>query len=143
MLVLVLQDHPVDVGAPQQTLVRVELDALEDVEHLAAHRGDVGAGLGRAEQGQGRAVGAGVPERVVEVVVVRRAGPQPGHGLEQPDLLVVADVGEVPDQRGHDGRMLANEVGVRHGLEQTQGPPPGFLEAAGHELLQVFAAVRE
>ena len=59
----------------------------------------------------------------------RRSSRSPGashrcRGLaEQPQLLVVADVGEVPDQRRHQRRVLGEQlVVVEHGRGQPEGP---------------------
>ena len=86
---------------------------------LVAHLADVPPGLGRVEQRQRRAVGAGMLERVVELVDRLRQDRIPAADVaQQPELFLVADVREVPDQRRHQPGVLADQVGVVHRLGQ-------------------------
>ena len=99
MLVLVLDHHAVDVGVAEKLVLRHELDPVQDVEGLVPDPGDVGAGLAGAEERQADTLGTGVAEGVVDVVEAPGSGTQPRHRFQQPQLLVVADVGEVPHER--------------------------------------------
>jgi hypothetical protein len=68
---------------------------------------DIPTGLRRREQRQRGPVGPRMPECVVEIV---DSGPQlvrAGERPQQPQLLVVAHVRQVPHQRRHQRRMLA------------------------------------
>jgi hypothetical protein len=146
MLVLVLDHHPVHEALVEQRDSRVELHPVEDVEHAAADHGDMAPGLRRAEDGQLRPLPADVAEGVVDVVVgwVDRPGARgcppdgacAGDRPEQPQLLVVADVGQVPHQGRHQRGVLRHLVGVGEGLQEVEGPPPGDVERAGQPLLQ-------
>jgi hypothetical protein len=98
VLVLVLDDHAVHEAAGHEGEGRIELDALEQAQGPVPHLGQVGPGLARGEEGQGRAIGPGVAEGVVEVVA-RRAHAGCADGPHQPEVLVVAHVGQVPHQR--------------------------------------------
>ena len=98
VLVLVLDDHPVHEATAQQRHSGIEIHPVEDIEGAAAHRSDVGPGVIRAQERQPGPVGPGMPEGVVHVVVPRTDTlvPEPP---QQPDVLVVADVRQVPHQR--------------------------------------------
>ena len=98
MLVLVLDDHPVDEPGVEERLL-VELDGVERVEHPVPDVGHVRQRLVRPEELQSGPIAASVGEGVVDLVQVG-CHPGPAHGPEEPLLLVVPDVGKVP----HEGR---------------------------------------
>jgi hypothetical protein len=111
VLLLVLDDHPerepvLDQPAP------LERHGVEQVQHLGAHGADVRPGLGRPEQGQARPVDAGVLERVVQLVDVLPYRGAAADVTHEPELLLVPDVGQVPHQRRHERRVLADEIVV-------------------------------
>ena len=103
--------------------------ALEQVEHPAADLVVEGPGLDRRQQRQRRAVGPAVLERVVQRVHVRRQHPGPGRvaAAQQPQLFLLADVGEVPDQRAHQRVVLGQQVGSSRSVSASvqHGPVPG------------------
>ena len=72
----------------------------------------------RPEDRQRRPLGARVAERVVHVVERLVDGRRPGDRAQEPQLLVVADVREVPHQRRHQRRHLTGECVVVERLEQ-------------------------
>ena len=76
-------------------------------------------GLVRLPGGKLRALGPPVRERVVAVVVVAR---------QEPELLEVPDVGEIPDERRLQLRDLRCQLLVRERLEQRYGARPRVLE---------------
>ena len=98
VLVLVLDDHPVHEATAQQPHGGIELHPVERVEGVAAHGRDVRPRVIRAQQRQPGPVGPRMPEGVVHVVVLLTDAlvPEPA---QQPDVLVVADVRQVPHQR--------------------------------------------
>ena len=69
--------------------------------------------------------GARVRERVVQIVMPRRA--------QQPELLEVTDVGEIPDERRLKRRELLRQLLVRERFEQVLRPPSRAPES-GNEL---------
>jgi hypothetical protein len=99
VLLLVLGDHAEDESVGQQRgAVRVQGGTVEYVQGLFADLAEIGAGGFGGEQRQRGPVGPGVLERVVERVEVRTDG-RPSAGVaHQPQFLLVADVGQVPDQ---------------------------------------------
>ena len=99
VLMLVLHDHAVDEAAREQRLAAVEIDVREHVEGALAHVGDEPPRLGWIEDRKRRAVAARVLERVVHVVEELVGGRRAGELPQEPQLLVVADVREVPTQR--------------------------------------------
>jgi len=94
---LVLEHHPVDETRGQQRLWVVQPHALEGVQHLAANQPEVVQRLGGGQQRQTGPGGARVFEGVVHGVDLRTERRCAGGGAEQPQLLVVAHVGEIPD----------------------------------------------
>jgi hypothetical protein len=56
---------------------------------------------------------------------VRRISPS----SQEPELLEVTDVGEIPDERRLEWRDLARELLVRERLQQSFGPPSRVLES--------------
>ena len=131
VLLLVLHDHaerePVgDQPAPLQGY------RVEQVEHLVADGPHVPARLGRTEQRQCRPVPARVAERVVQVVDVLPYRFTATHVAHQPQLLLVADVREVPHQRGHQRRMLADQVVVVDRVGQHGAAGTGALQFGRH-----------
>ena len=103
MLLLVLDDEAEGEAAGEERVVRIELDVVEHLERPCPHVVEVRAGGTRVEQLERRSLLALVGERVVRVVRVRvdrwRAAEPPA----DPQLLEVADVREVPHERGHEG----------------------------------------
>jgi hypothetical protein len=102
VLLLVLDDEPEDEAVPEQPVVRVELRAVEHRQHPLAHLRQVRARPHRVEQLERRPLVARMLEGVVDVVGSgkdRRRGCQ---AAQQPELLEVADVGEIPHERRHE-----------------------------------------
>nr|BFE67975.1 hypothetical protein GCM10020092_012760 [Actinoplanes digitatis] len=97
VLLLVLDDHA-EREAVRDQRPPVEADPVEHVEGLVPHLVHIGAGLGRAEQRQRRAVAARVLEGVVQLVDVAAHRLPAADVPDQPELLLVGDVREVPDQ---------------------------------------------
>jgi hypothetical protein len=140
VLVLMLDHHAVDETVGQQGRGRIELHPLEDVENPAPNHGDVGPRLGRAEEGEAGPVPPLVAEGVVDVVVERIHGLGPGHRPQQPQLLVMADVGQVPHQGRHERRVLGQLVRRRERGQQVERAPPGPVQVPGQGVLQVVHA---
>ena len=137
VLVLVLGDHPVHEPVSKQRITAVEIDRGENVEDACAHTGDEGSGRGRAQDRQRRTVTAWVLERVVDVVE-ERVGRGGAHDVsEQPQLFVVADVGEVPHERRHQRGNLADEVGIVDRREEPEGARPRALQPRFDAALRV------
>src|SRR5699024_4410460 len=96
---------------------RAEVDTVEYVQHLAAYPLVVLVGLGRVEQGQSDALVSRILECVVETVDVGAQCLASSRGTQKPLFLAVADVGQVPDQGGHQWRALGLESVVVQGVE--------------------------
>ncbi|MGX1479254.1 UNVERIFIED_CONTAM: hypothetical protein RKD50_008062 [Streptomyces canus] len=130
MLLFVLRDHPEGesgLGEPGP----VERGALQDVQHPAAYLSRVAPGLRGRQQGQRGAFGARVLEGVVDAVDLGPYRLLPGDGPQQPLLLLVADVGEVPHERRHERRVLGGQVGVLHTAGEEGRAVPGG-DQCGH-----------
>ena len=119
----------------------VEGDVREMIEHArAAHVGRERARLRRSEDAELGALAPGVLERVVEVVVARVGGPRVGDRAQQPQLLVVRDVREVPHEGRHQRRHLPLQLLVVEGLEERQRAIACVAELVGHDGAQVHTA---
>ena len=138
VLMLVLHDHPVDEALVEQRAV-VELETVEDIKNALADVGHVGPRRLRTEQFQLGPIAARVAKGVVDTVEVGGYA-RVSDSTEQPLLLVVADVGEVPHQRRHQRGVLAEEVVFGYRAEQVEGPPPRGDEFGGDLLLHLDAA---
>ena len=101
MLVLVLHDHPVHEAVVQQGRAAAQVDAVEHREGALAHLLVELPRLGGREDVETRPLAPGVAERVVHVVEAGLGGRCLADRAHQPQLLVVADVREVPAQRRH------------------------------------------
>jgi hypothetical protein len=66
-----------------------------------------------------------VCERVVQIVELAAVALA---ASEQPELLEVPDVSEIPDERRLERRDLARQLLVREGLEQGFSSPARVLE---------------
>ena len=123
VLHLVLGDHPERESVAEQPRP-AERGAVEQVEDPAAHLVAVGLGLGGRQQRQRGTFGPRVLERVVERVDLRVHRLAAADLAQQPELFLVGDVREVPDQRGHQRRVLSDQVGLVHAVGQQRGPIP-------------------
>ena len=132
VLVLVLDDHAVDEPVLEQRAF-VELDLVEHVEHAHADVGDVGARRVGPEQVELRPVTPRVAEGVVHAIEMGGHA-RVGDGTQQPLLLVVADVGQVPHQRRHQGASAGapgrRRVREREGRVNDGAPPPALWRCA-------------
>ncbi len=63
-------------------------------------------------------------EGVVQAVDLRTQRLPAAHGAEQPLLLLVADVRQVPDQRRHQRRVLSGQFAVVHTVGEQRGAVP-------------------
>ena len=98
-------------------------------------RSAVGPGVGRRQQRQLDAAGAGVHERVVEAV---DSGRQHARAVrvaaaQQPQLFLLPDMGEVPHQRAHQRVVLAVQFGVVE-IDEPQRALAGPRQFAGQRL---------
>ena len=93
------------------------------------------ASAGRQQRQRGP-LGPRVLERVVERVDLRVHRLPAAHLAQQPELFLVGDVRQVPDQRGHQRGVLADQVGVVHGVGEQPGALPGREQVPGDQLPQ-------
>lgn len=100
VLLFMLRDHPEGERGPQQG-ASAERRRAEHVQGPAAHLRGVGPGLCGGQQRQGGAGGPGVLEGVVQAVDLRAHRLPSAHSAQQPQLFLIADVREVPDQGRH------------------------------------------
>src|SRR6185295_873179 len=93
------------------------------------NRLDVGACGLRRQDWQSSALVASVTERVIEVVVLRRQCASSADASQEPQLLEVADVSEIPDERRLQWRDLRRELVVGERLQERQRAVARVLES--------------
>jgi hypothetical protein len=137
MLVLVLDHHAVDEAVREEGDVLVEDDLVKVVEHPAAHALEIGERLSQLEERQLPAGAPGLGEGVVEEVQLGVGEPLAPQRGQEPLLLVVGHVRQVPDERGHERRVLAGERGTVQAFEQPQRSLPAQAQGLGDGVLQL------
>jgi len=118
---LVRQEHLVDESVIQQPVARIEIDLVEDLERALTNLLEVGAHLVRLED---RKLPADLPRLLDGVIEVTELAAQRLPATDPPDepeLLEVRDVPEIPDQRAEDRRVDAVELLVGERLDQPEG----------------------
>ena len=138
VLVLMLDDHAVHERVREQrgkawNVVReiriVEIQPIEQREHPSADVGRERARVVGAEDWKRDALASGMLERVVQVVESRIGGCFVREFPQQPQLLVVRDVREVPAQGRHQARDLTVLIRRGNGREQIERAAPGACAA--------------
>ena len=127
VLVLVLDHHVVGVPAAPQRLLRGEALGRQAAADALAHMVDVGVGVGGLEQPQLRSLRPLVLAGVVDVVEPALGRLLAVEGPQQPELLLVADVREIPDERREDRGRLCLQIVGRERRERPQRPPPRLI----------------
>jgi hypothetical protein len=102
MLMLMLDDQADDKAAGEKGNVVVEVDPIEYVETPSPYLADIAPGLSRPEERERRPIGPRMSKGVVQVVEGRVDGVPSTDSSYQPQLLIVADVSQVPDERRHE-----------------------------------------
>ena len=112
MLVLVLEYHPEDVPPPEEPSILVDRVACERREDLSPHASHVLDALARARKRQPVPHRPGVVECIVHTTQAFTVRSFVRELLDQPHLLEVSDVPEVPEDRTHDGIVLHGDLVV-------------------------------
>jgi hypothetical protein len=136
VLVLVLDDHVVGVPAAPQRLVVGEALARQTATDTLAHVVDVRVGVGRLEQAELRSLRPLVLAGVVDVVEPALRGLLSVEGAQEPQLLLVADVRQIPDERREDRGRLSLEIVVRERRERAQRPPPRLVHGGADRVCE-------
>jgi hypothetical protein len=110
VLELVLSDHADDEAVVEQRVAVVQRQLGKKLEHRLTNVAYELARRSRSEDRQRAALGTLVRERVVQVVVVRRHRLPTPDAPQQPELLEVAHVREIPDERRLQRRNLPSEL---------------------------------
>ena len=127
LLELRLHHEPEYEPVSQERARRLEIDVLEHVEHALAHVRCVVACLGGAQRGK---LGVAVRERPIDVAVAIRDRRVALDVAQQPQLLEVGDLRELPDERCAR-RYLRDELALADRLEQGFRLCPRVLESRG------------
>jgi hypothetical protein len=120
VLELVLGDHPDDEAVSKQRVSVVDRELWQEPEHALAHLGHVFTRGSRREDREASTLGARMSEGVVEAIAVRRSAVLSSDAPQQPQLLEVADMREIPDERRLQRRDLRRELVVGERLQQSQ-----------------------
>jgi hypothetical protein len=142
VLVLVREQHVVDEAVGQQPVLGIQLDLAEHLERPLANLVHVGADLVGPEDRQFPPDLAGLLNRVVELAQVAAQRLATADPLDEPELLEVADVTEIPDQRAEDRVVDPIELLVGERLDQLEGVTACFIEAPGQLGLAVGSGTR-
>ena len=142
MLVLVGEQHLVDEAVRQQRVLGIELDLVEDLEGPLADPFHVGADLVGPQDRQLAADLAGLLDRVVELAQLSAEWLAPADPLDQPELLEVGDVPQVPDQRAEDRVVDPIQLLLGERLDQLEGVAACLLQAPGQLGLAVGSGTR-
>jgi hypothetical protein len=128
VLELVLRHHPNDEPVLEKRITTVGRQFGEEGEHSLAHLLDIRTCCRRRQDRQPAALAARVSERVVELVVLGRDRIPSACPAQEPELLEVTDVREIPDERRLERRDLPRELLVRERVQQRVRPPSRMLE---------------
>jgi hypothetical protein len=128
VLELVLDHHPHDETLLEQWITIVERQFRKEREHGLADVLYIRSCGSRWQDRQPAALAACVRERVIEVVVLRREYAQSADASQEPELLEVADVSQIPDERRLQWRDLKRQLFVRERLQQILRPLSRVLE---------------
>ena len=120
VLMLVLDDHVVGVPAATERLLVGKALAGQPPKDTLAHVGDILVGLGRLEQPELRPLRPLVLAGVVDVVEAALGGPLIVERAQEPELLLVADVSQIPHERREDRRRLHRQILVRERGQRPQ-----------------------
>jgi hypothetical protein len=133
VLQLVGEQHLVDEPVPQQRVLDLgtDLHAIQYVECPLADVRQVGAQLLVAEDRQLAADLARILDRVVEATEIAVQRLEAADSLDQPELLEVGDVPEVPGERAEELGVDRVELLLAERLDQHQGALTRGIEPFG------------
>jgi len=142
VLVLVREQHLVDEAVGEERILRIELDLPQDLERALPDLLHIWTNLLRAQDRQLAADLAGLLDRVVELAEIPPQRLPPADPLNQPELLEVGDVPEIPDQRAEDRGVDPVELLVGERLDQLEGVTACLLQTTGQRGLSVGSGTR-
>jgi hypothetical protein len=142
VLVLVRKQHLVDESVGEQPILGIQLDLAEHLERPLANLIHVGTHLIGAEDRQLAADLPGLLDGVIELAEVAAERLPTADSLDEPELLEVSDVPQVPDQRAEDRVVDPVELLMGERLNQLEGVPARLLQALGQFGLAVGAGTR-
>jgi hypothetical protein len=100
VLKLVLHDHAYDETVCEERITVAQLELRQDLQDGRPHLRDVTARVSGRQKRQVGALVARMSERVLELIGLRPDWFSSADAPQQPELLEVSDVREVPDERG-------------------------------------------
>jgi len=136
------EEHLVDEAVGEQGVLGAELDLPQHLECPLADLLHVGANLVGPQDRQLAADLARLLDRVIERAEVPAQGLAAADPLDQPELLEVGDVPEIPDQRAENRVVDAVELLVRERLDQLQGVTACLLQVPGQLGLAIGSGTR-
>jgi hypothetical protein len=117
-----LNDHLEHLAIPEQRIVGIEIDPVEDRQRVATNLIGV---LDRLIPIQKRKVStgpSGIVGRVVHLVIKEIVGRPPIQFSKKPDFLEIADMADVPHQGTHDRDLLTMDIVVAERSDQLPRP---------------------
>jgi len=131
------EQHLVDEAVRQQGIPGIQLDPVEDLEGPFADLLHVGTHLVRFQDGKLAADLARLLDRVIELPQLPTESLTAADALDQPELLEVGDVPQIPDQRAENRVVDPVELLLRERLDQLEGVAARLLQAPGQLSLAV------
>jgi hypothetical protein len=125
------EQHLVDETVRQQRIPGIELDLAEDLQGPLADLRQVGPNLVGSQDRQRAADLARLLDRVVELAEVTPEWLPAADPLDEPELLEVGDVPEVPDQWAENRVVYAVELLLRERLDQGESVTTCLLQTPG------------
>jgi hypothetical protein len=135
VLVLVGEQELVDEPTLQERIPAVQVNLAEHLEGALAHLLEVRKHLAAVQNRQLPANLAGLLDRVVETAELSAKRFPAADPANEPELLEVGDVPEVPDERAEDRRVDAVQLLVVEWLYQLKRAPARLCQALGDLLL--------
>jgi hypothetical protein len=138
VLVLVGEQHLVDEAAGDEGVgVVLELGVIEHVERAGTDLLHIGAEVVAAQDRQLVADPARVLDRVVKAAQLAADRFAVTDALDEPELLEVGDVAEVPGKRAEDRRVDRVELLVGERLDEPESALACLGEAFGDALVDL------
>jgi hypothetical protein len=128
VLVLVLEHHAVDEPVEDERRCAVRRGRFEALEHRGAHAAQVSPAPLEVRKRERATRGARVFERIVHPTQTFSVRPLLRELLEEPHLLEVSDVPEIPYDRTHERVVLRAEVALRQRADEELGARAGLGE---------------
>jgi hypothetical protein len=136
------EQHLVDEAVVEQRILGIQLDLREDLQGALTDPVQVGANLVCPQDRQLATDLSRLLDRVVEIPQIAAQRLTAADPLDEPELLEVGDVPEIPDQRAENRVVDAIELLVGERLDQLEGVAACLLQSPGQLGLAVGSGTK-